>query len=293
MFNLSIKAEYAKQIFIIMKNRYDLIITGGAGGNPSHFQTTIGPVRLTTNCEIGLVSMYHGEVQNINSKNNKIRFYKITNKVSLELVKKKRKKQSYLYMDNPENADAFLNENFYIIEIPEGNYKSSASVLLTLSNLINDHLKKTKRRVTALETNVTAGSNVVTVDLADLYILVENEIDSPWSLLGVFEDKSDRFTVENKDLNCIECPAVLQTDIVESSYINSKLQKHLGIIPIKTRSGWTMYRPASPYYVPITVREFSKIKLMLQDMTGNCLEFNRGYNPIITLNIRPIKGKDE
>ena len=274
-----------------MENRYDLVITGGAGGNPSHFETTIEPVRLSADCEIGLVSLHHGEVQNINSKNNKVHFYRGSSTV-IELVKKKRNKPSYIPVSRPEQAESLLIEHFHTITLPVGRYGSSASILLEITNLIKDHLKTARKRE-AMDSNVTGGNNVINVDLVDLYILVENEADTPWHLLGVCEDKFDKFTIENKDLNLAEFPAILLTNLVQNSYINGKPYRNLSIVPIKTQPGWTMYRPATPYYLPITVREFSKIKMELRDMTGNCLQFNHGYNPIVTLNIRPIKGKDE
>jgi hypothetical protein len=133
-------------------------------------------------------------------------------------------------------------------------------------------------------------NNIINVEMVGTYLVIEGKSDAPWSLLNIYEDKYDRFTIQEIDLQCAESPAFLYANIIENSYINGKLSRNLGVIPIKNTRGWTLYEPKYPIYVPITVREFSKILIEIRDMNGEYIKFNPLYKTIITLSIRPIKG---
>ena len=115
---------------------------------------------------------------------------------------------------------------------------------------------------------------------------------TPWGLIGLESHSSIR---KNKTLQIrnvifsktIE-PAFLYSNIVENSYINGKLSRNLATIPLSLRSGWNFYEFKYPVYVPIDVREFSKIILELRDMNGKPIQFDSSFRTILNLHIKPI-----
>ena len=115
---------------------------------------------------------------------------------------------------------------------------------------------------------------------------------TPWSLIGLGSHSSIR---KNKTLQVrnvifsksIE-PAFLYSNIVENSYINGKLSRNLATIPLSLRSGWNFYEFKYPVYIPIDVKEFSKILLELRDMNGKLIQFDPSFRTILNLHIKPI-----
>ena len=113
---------------------------------------------------------------------------------------------------------------------------------------------------------------------------------SPWDLIGL---GSYNIIPQNKTIairnvvfsNRIE-PAFLY--IVENSYINGKLSRNLATIPLSLQSGWNFYEFKYPVYIPIDVKEFSKIKLELRDMNGKLIQFDPSFKTILNLHIKPI-----
>ena len=69
-------------------------------------------------------------------------------------------------------------------------------------------------------------------------------------------------------------PAFLYSNIVENSYINGKLSRLLSIIPLHMKSQWGFYEFYKPVYVPIDVKQFSKIIFELVDINRKLITFN-------------------
>ena len=112
---------------------------------------------------------------------------------------------------------------------------------------------------------------------------------TPWDLIGL---GSYIITPQNKTIqirnvifsNTIE-PAFLYSNIVENSYINGKLSRNLATIPLSLQSRWNFYEFKHPVYIPIDVKEFSKINLELHDMNGKLIKFYSSFKTILNLHI--------
>ena len=257
-----------------MNDIRNIVIVGGEAENPSRFSTRIEPVKLGKACEMALTSLVHGEIFNIHNKNNKVYFY---HGLSTQAISRLREGQS--------------NSNLREITIPEGTYSSSAHLCLTIANLITLQVRLPKRK-NVMNITVDKQNDLINIDLIELYIVIEGKSDTPWFLLNVFTDKNDEFSIQNKSFKCTTVPAFVYADIVENSYINGKLTRNLTVLPVKNNCEWTFYEPKHPNFVPITVREFSKILIELRDVHGRYIKFNPIFKTIITLIIRPIKAND-
>ena len=275
-----------------MHNVSNVTIIGGADGNPAYFETQIEPTKLDTNCELCVSSIYHGEVYNIHEGNNTVYFYH-GNRLEIERVKQIHGKARIISRaeEVPERDSELYNpSSLSTVKIQQGNYKSTINLFWVIANLIKDTLGLTKKR-DGMNPTLDKTYDVISVEMTGIYLLVEGVTDGPWSLLGVDADQYENFTVMNKDLDCTEFPAIMYANIVENSFVNGKLSHKLEIVPIKNKVGWSFYKPSNPTYVPIAVREFSKIRIMLRDINNEFIRFNPFYKTVITLNIRPIKGR--
>ena len=115
---------------------------------------------------------------------------------------------------------------------------------------------------------------------------------TPWDLIGLgsYNIIPQNKTIQIRNVifsNTIE-PAFLYSNIVENSYINGKLSRNLATIPLSLQSGWNFYEFKHPVYIPIDVKEFSKIKLELRDMEGKLIQFDSSFKTILNLHIKPI-----
>ena len=115
---------------------------------------------------------------------------------------------------------------------------------------------------------------------------------TPWDLIGLgsYNIIPQNKTIQIRNVifsNTIE-PAFLYSNIVENSYINGKLSRNLSTIPLSLQSGWNFYEFKYPVYIPIDVKEFSKIKLELRDMNGKLIQFDPSFKTILNLHIKPI-----
>ena len=273
-----------------MNDISNIVIVGGANVNPAYFETQIDPVKLSTDCEVCVSSLCHGEVYNIHNENNTVYFY-YGNQLQIERIKQIRGKAAVLHGSDSALETTSLHNPLTLrsVKIPEGNYDTSISLFWVIASLIRDSLGLTKKRE-AMNPTLDKMYNIVSVELNGIYLVVERTTDTPWSMLNVHEDHYESFTVQNNDLRCTEFPAVLYANIAGNSYVDGKLSRNLGVVPIKNKEGWSFYRPANPHYVPVIVREFSKIVVTLRDVNNNYVKFNPLYKTILTLHIRPIKG---
>ncbi len=259
-----------------MNDLRNVVIVGGEKENPSRFFTQIEPTKLADNLGMAVTSIFHGEVFNIHSGNNKIYYYLTL----LDFVGPRRAGTVALPIGYPNRSERVLT-------IPEGNYASVASVCKAISKLIkNAHgLAKRKQRFSA---DADRHNTILTVDLNELYLRIEGKTDTPWPMLGVEQDRFVPFLLENLNfqMNCF--PSFLYANIVENSYIDGRLSRNLGVVPICTNPRRNFHEFAHPNYIAIKVKEFSKIVLELRDVNGEYIHFNPAYKTIITLHIKPI-----
>ena len=282
--------ESLKICKLSMNDISNIIIVGGSNENPAYLETQLDPVKLSTDCEVCVSSLCHGEVYNIHEGNNTVYFYH-GNQLQIERIKQIRGKAVVLPgTDSNSKLTALHNPlSLRSIKIPEGNYESSISLFWVIASLIRDSLGLTRKR-DAMNPTLDKMYNIISVELNGIFLIVEGATDTPWSLLNIFEDSYESFAVQNIDLRYTVFPAMLYANIVGNSYVNGKLSRNLGVVPINNKLGWSFYKPANPHYFPIIVREFSKIAIVLRDVNDNYVKLNPKYKTILTLNVRPIKG---
>jgi hypothetical protein len=54
------------------------------------------------------------------------------------------------------------------------------------------------------------------------------------------------------------------------------------------KSHWSFYEFNNPVYIPIDVKQFSKIIFELRDINGRLITFDPNFKTIINLHIKPI-----
>lgn len=247
-------------------------IVAVAGENPARFITQIEPVRLTGNEGMALVSLFHGGVYNITSENNKIYF-----------IRDKAGDASSDTQTTHSISDAI------VVQIPVGNYRTSYHVCKEISDAIREGGNTRRRDIFHPVTD--SNMEEVSIRLDEIYIFVAGVTDTPWSLLEVTEDKNDSFTIPYVNFHNSDCPAFVYVNIIEDSYINGKLSRNLGVVPIKKSQEWKLYQPPYLNYVPITTKQFSKILIEIRDVYGNYVSFNPKQKTIITLRIASINSE--
>ena len=132
------------------------------------------------------------------------------------------------------------------------------------------------------------------VTVQNMTVLLSHKRDTPWKMLGVNKkfESTKQDTVRNVDFTQTLEPAFLYVNIVEQSFLNGKLSRLLSMIPISMKAHWSYHEFAQPKFVPIDVKEFSKIILELRDMDGNYVPFEPHFKTIITLQTKRINRSD-
>ena len=271
-----------------MNSIRNVVIVGGENENTSRFTTQIGPIKLDNDYEMAITSLCHGEVFNIHSGNNKVYFYLTASETGLESVKRSRGlTESPSVYEIPDDLDRHSLPSLRRITVPEGSYESTIKLCWTISNLISDQLGVKKRN--AMNATVDKQYNIVNVELENLYLVIKGKKDTPWAIMEVNEDQYERFTITNQDFHCSSFPVFVYANIIENSYINGRLTRNLGIVPVTNAPQWSFYESSNPNYVPINIKEFTNILIELRDINGQYIKFNPLFKTVITLAIKPIK----
>ena len=130
----------------------------------------------------------------------------------------------------------------------------------------------------------------IKISVRNMSLIVDKT--TPWNLIGLSSygkiPKNKTLQIRNVIFSKTIEPAFLYSNVVENSYINGKLTRNLATIPLSLQSGWNFYEFKHPVYVPIDVKEFSKIKLELRDMNGKLIHFDPSFRTILNLHIKPI-----
>jgi hypothetical protein len=238
-----------------------IVIVGGEADNQAKLNTQLEPVRVKEDIGLAITSIFHGAVYNINDTNNKIHFY------------------------------TKGEDGMYTSRLPPGHYSSSFSVLKAISdvlqkrNYVNVPLNKKPQLTVSLRRD-----NTLHVIAQHMTLVIKDGRNSPWEMLGVEStfEVTNHISVKNINFDLNLEPAFLYVNIVENSYINGKLSRVLDIVPISMKAHWSYYEFARLNFVPIEVKEFSKIFLELRNMNGNYVPFDPGYKTIITLQTKHI-----
>ena len=257
---------------------HNVVVVGSNAETPAKFFTQLDPVKLDENVGMAIRSILHGSIRNVTPQNNKIRFL--------------------VNVDESNPLD--LVED--VLEIEEGNYSSTLAILKSISLEFSKAFKiRGNRRPRLikpvrppyLETNENemdiAGNGYISFKPKNMYLIFSR--DTPWSIFEKREftlDEDETFRVKNINYSKTIQPTFLYSNIVENSYINGKLSRNLSTIPLSMNSGWNYHEFNNPVYVPIDVKQFSKIEIQLRDMNGEFIKFDPAFKTIINLHIKPI-----
>ena len=253
----------------------NIIIVGDNAEESAKYFTQLEPVNLNQNVGMAVTSITHGTINNINSENNKVKFYTATSN--------SRKQED-------------------IIEIEEGYYTTVLNIVKMIStefkNEFNLNRKRRPRVIKPLqpprleidESELDRnGNGVFTIKPVHMNLLLQK--NAPWS---IFEKRNfilvegEELRIKNIDFSQTVNPIFLYSNIVENSYINGKLSRNLSTIPLKMNSGYSHHEFNNPIYVPIDVKQFSKIVIELRDMNGELIKFHPSFKTIINLHIKSI-----
>ena len=247
-----------------MNQPRNVVIVGGIDGEQGKLQTYLEPVKLEDNFGLAVTSIFHGEVFNISSSYNKV----------------------YFYMDIL--IDDSIQRRLFESEIPVGHYTSTYLILNAIQEAIERYMiiLNNTDELPYFRVTLTKG-DTMKVECKNLEIDFNHD-DTPFNIIGL--EKKEDFETSIKNINYSQnlSPAFLYVNIVENSYINGRLSRVLSMVPISMKSSWSYYEFSFPNYVPIEVKEFSKIHIEIMDLHGKLVEFNPQYKTIITLSLRAI-----
>ena len=282
-FHFSIKA-LVSELKLNMALPYNVVIVGSNAETPAEFSTQLDPVKLNQSMGMAIKSFYHGSINNITSKNNKMSFSVNVN--GLQGV----------------NAD-WRTET---LELEEGNYSSNLAILKAMALTFKETfgtgdgiVRKRKPRLVKpvnppkieIEVNELDDDGNGFISFSVKHMILSLGGDSPCSVFmknDFILRGDDSVKVRNIDYSKTIQPTFLYCNIVENSYINGKLSRNLSTIPLSMKAGLNFYEFSNPAYVPIDVKEFSKIIIQLRDMDGKTIQFDPDYRTIINLHIKPI-----
>ena len=241
-----------------------IVIVGGEENNQAKLSTLLKPVKIDSQVGLAITSIFHGEVYNINESNNNV----------------------YFRMD--------VHETIYSIRIATGHYLSTYAVLKAISNRLQKRLWDVSEMHKPSLSVSLRRDGMLTVAAQNMTVLLSHKRDTPWKMLGVNKkfESTKQDTVRNVDFTQTLEPAFLYVNIVEQSFLNGKLSRLLSMIPISMKAHWSYHEFAQPKFVPIDVKEFSKIILELRDMDGNYVPFEPHFKTIITLQTKRINRSD-
>ena len=237
-----------------------IVIVGGLNDNQAKLQTQLKPVKIEKNLGLAITSIFHGEVYNINKNNNTVRFY----------VPK-------------------LDE-VYSVTVPIGHYSSTIDVLRAISDSFKRRGWVGISQFKKPRLDMILHKGLLQVSVHNMNISTSDEHGTPWRMLGleVVLNSEEQVTVKNINFNLNLEPAFLYVNIVENSYINGKMSRVLNLLPISLKAHCSYYEFAQPNFVPIDVKEFSKIMLEIRNMDGEFVPFEPKFKTIITLQTKQL-----
>ena len=275
-----------------METPHTIVVVGEKDGNQANLHTQLEPVRLEEEIGIAVTSIYHGEVFNIHEGNNKIHYH--CPDVSKESIE--RFKESSNFTDDQLQILEFYRfpQRDRVCEIPVGYYPSVISILGEIERAFEKEVRIYNHfnlPVGPPEFSCKLKGNGFIECYSKNISIIVGKSDSPWSLLKIFSnflwDGEIQRVMNHEFAKDLE-PAFMYVNIVENSYINGKLSRVLSVIPIRMKADWSHHEFTDLNFVPINVREFSKITISIKDMNGNDVKFNPKFSTIITLQTQAI-----
>ena len=307
-----------------MDHPHNFVVVGNNTKNPAKFSTQFQPIKLNQNVGMAINSIFHGSIHNITSENQHVEYETVILKLpneprlddgSIARITERVSESFKLDVGNYSSTLSILKviAGWFESQFPDyddrrgGRTRGGGRPRADLRERDGDELwedtddyaDRSARRIkpdNPLRLEIDESSlddwseGFIKITPKHMSLLVNKT--SPWDLIGL---GSYNIIPQNKTIairnvvfsNTIE-PAFLYSNIVENSYINGKLSRNLATIPLSLQSGWNFYEFKYPVYIPIDVKEFSKIKLELRDMNGKLIQFDPSFKTILNLHIKPI-----
>ena len=307
-----------------MDHPHNFVVVGNNTKNPAKFSTQFQPIKLNQNVGMAINSIFHGSIHNITSENQHVEYETVILKLpteprledgSIAKIAERVSESFKLDVGNYSSTLSILKviAGWFESQFPDyddrlgGRTRGGGRPRADLRERdgdelwedTGDYVDRSARRIkpdNPLRLEIDESSlddwseGFIKITPKHMSLLVNKT--SPWDLIGL---GSYNIIPQNKTIairnvvfsNTIE-PAFLYSNIVENSYINGKLSRNLATIPLSLQSGWNFYEFKYPVYIPIDVKEFSKIKLELRDMNGKLIQFDPSFKTILNLHIKPI-----
>ena len=303
-----------------MDHPHNFVVVGDNEKNAAKYNTQLRPIKLEESFGMAITSIHHGSIHNITPNNQEI-IYEVKMEVDEEqglipgVVKYRKAVESFKMEEGNYGSTlailktiaAIFEEEFPSEEEdfernrgrqrgggggrnrPRGYRKADIMEEKTLSRSVR-RIKPDKPLRLEIDASSLDDNNegFIYVTPKNMKLVVEQ--NTPWKMMGIsFEIPENReIEIRNVIYSKTKQPAFLYSNIVENSYINGKLSRLLSIIPLHMKSHWSFYEFNKPIYVPIDVKEFSKIIFELRDINGKLIAFDPKFKTILNLHIKPI-----
>lgn len=301
------------------------IITGGRGANPAIVSVNMEPMRLEKGMEIAVKSVAYGEIFNIHKGNNFFnvaidievfeRSLISTSEDELEsedegadvtlsgseedeikIHSPEMVDESEISYDLKEEGDARVRRKRVIkiypniqLKIPIGRYYDTKQIM----QAILDELNKTVN-FPDLPTHILRALKLGVLretDEGDIIVLFPPILKVIHSDVGLFKVLNASVTEQLIAARQREIPphtemCFLYLNIVQNSFINGHRSRIACVFPVRSHVGYSNHEITNPSYIPIEVRQFSRVTCSLLDVKGEPLGISDEFDTVITLQMR-------
>ena len=240
-------------------------------GTPSQFTANFtSPIRLEDGYLLGVKSIFYGEINNVNSKNNVI-FIEIDDN----------------FMNNA--GETFVNNTDESIPIPitQKRYNSTGELLTEIKNRVSEYLKEHFPKMRPITLNYSVTHDKWTIKLpVGIFFKKAISDSSVLDLLVMKDGKYNSF--ETTDAAFVDETHIgfLYCSIIENSYINSNSSRLLATIPLSSTEGISYHEYYNPNYYRVSIRNFSDIYFQLCNEQGDLIEFSEGAKIVLNLHMK-------
>ena len=261
------------------------IMVGGRGGNPAHLSIMTDPVHLEEGMEIAVKSIAYGEIYNVSDTNNCL-FIRIALDIDYNGDELRRLRAM---VDGRGIAIDEADERIPIF-IKNGRYSDSLEVMKEAVVAINLFLAQWTafdgRRCRLDHPPAVRAGAAISMTMAEGVDLLPSPLGGPLELVGC--------TNVDGIISAPMAPIPSHTEmcfvylsIVQNSFINGRKSRIVCVFPIKSDDGYTFFEFKQPTYIPINIRQFSKMELTLKDVRGVRVGMNDQFDTVVTLHMQP------
>ena len=263
---MSIKAfVYFVKILLVIAamDTMKIVVISPVNGPHSELECKINPQNFKNQMVLGVTSFSHGQVFNITRENNKF----------------------ICEISTRQGSTATVSAR-----VPPGRYTSTFDLMVSVSRALvgkfpghDITLKIVKKKNDILDIILNDSTSE---PKSAVRISVKNGT-LPWTRFGIHNDLAEKQTLKNIIVADLEM-GFLYCNLVESSYINDKLSRHMTTIPLYSNTSYQHYEFHNPVLCPIKYDEFGSIGLSIRGLDGKLVQFDPNQQTIINLSLQPI-----